>query len=56
MDEDALRRRIAAWRARAAAARDAPEREACAELARQYEALLALLAASPGARVGQEGG
>lgn len=40
MDEDTLRARVAAWNARAAAAREAAEREACAELARQYAALL----------------
>ena len=41
MDDDTLRCRVAAWRARAEAAREAHEREAFAELARQYEALLA---------------
>ncbi len=40
MDEDTLRARVAAWNARAAAARETREREACAELARQYAALL----------------
>lgn len=40
MDEDTLRARVAAWNARAAAAREAAEREACTELARQYAALL----------------
>jgi hypothetical protein len=40
MDEDTLRARVAAWTARAAAARETGEREACAELARQYAALL----------------
>jgi hypothetical protein len=41
MDEETLRSRVDSWRRRAAAALDAREREASAELAEHYEALLA---------------
>ncbi|HVL42781.1 MAG TPA: hypothetical protein VM348_11540 [Brevundimonas sp.] len=41
MDEDTLRSRVESWRRRAADALDAREREASAELAEHYEALLA---------------
>lgn len=43
MDEDTLRRRAECWRRRAAEALDARQRAASAELAEQYEALLAHL-------------
>jgi hypothetical protein len=43
MDEDTLRRRAESWRRRAAEALDAHQRAASAELAEQYEALLARL-------------
>lgn len=43
MDEDTLRRRADCWRRRAAEALDARQRAASAELAEQYEALLARL-------------
>ncbi len=43
MDESTLRARVAAWRARAGSAATEHEREACAELARHYAALLEAL-------------
>lgn len=52
MDEDTLRARADLWRRRAAEAPDRRQREACAQLAEEYEALLAYLLdcrARPGA-------
>ena len=43
MDEDTLRARADLWRRRAAEAVDPRQREACARLADEYEALLAWL-------------
>ena len=43
MDEDTLRARADLWRRRAAEALDPRQREACARLADEYEALLAYL-------------
>lgn len=43
MDEDTLRARAALWRRRAAEAADPRQREACAQLAEEYEALLTWL-------------
>ena len=40
MDEDTLRARAELWRRRAAEAPDPRQREACARLADEYEALL----------------
>jgi len=55
MDEDTLRARADLWRRRAAEALDPRQREACAQLADEYEALLTYLLecrARPGAAEG----
>lgn len=55
MDEETLRSRVECWRRRAADALDARKREASAELADHYEALLAHLLESRRASTDQGG-
>jgi hypothetical protein len=54
MDEETLRSSAELWRRRAAETVDKRQREASAELADHYEALLAHLVESRGRRVGAD--